>query len=285
MPGTPKPVVDPRFGPAWTPVLQNAQANKQQAAALNSGAAQGNLLDQYGNTIQVSGSDLNQIVTIGATFGQSGVQVSTGLPSGTAGLAVQSGPTTTTITLTQGSIAATVGAVAGALAVGQVIGAANVSDPSSGTATPAITPGTTIAAVSGSSVTLSQGAAESGTSLFCAASRFILQQDSGWVLLTSFASGISAGNPAPAYRLVGDRVQISGFAISSISGPGNLVQLPNAIMPLTTSARFFPCVYSNSWAVAAVTGGTPNWLGLASGGAISGTSAADLSNIYWYLGR
>lgn len=233
MPGTPKPVVDPRFGPAWTPVLQNAQANKQQGAALSSGATQGNIPDQWGNTIQVSGSNLNQIVTIGASFGVTGVQVSTGLPAGTSGLAVQSGPAITTITLTQGSTAATVGAVTGAtLSLGQVIGAADVSDPSSGTPTPALAPGTTIFRVSGTSVTLSQGAAESGTSLYCAATRFILQQDSGWLPLT-LGGGISAvgTDPTPSARLIGDTVFMRGILSGTWTAGATVATLPAATRP------------------------------------------------------
>jgi hypothetical protein len=237
MAGIPKPVVDPRFGPAWTPMLQAAQAAKQQTMALNSGAPQGNLLDQWGNTIQVQGSNLAQTVTIGASHGVGGVLVSTGIPTGTSGLVVQSGPAITTITLTAGSTAATVGTVTGAgLAVGQVIGAADVSDPSSGTPTPAIQPGTTIAAVSGTSVTLSQDAVEAGTSLYCAAARFVLQQDTGWVTLTGLPSGwtTSAGGYTGSARLQGDTVRFKGVlhnASGSAWVSGAVAVLPAAMKP------------------------------------------------------
>jgi hypothetical protein len=256
MAGIPKPVVDPRFGPAWTPMLQAAQAAKQQTSALNSGAPQSNLLDQWGNTIQVQGSNLAQTVTIGASHGVSGVLVSTGIASGTAGLAVQSGPAITTITLTQGSTAATVGTVTGAsLAVGQVIGAADVSDPSSGTPTPAITPGTTIAAVSGTSVTLSQGAAESGTALYCAAARFILQQDSGWVPLSLSAGMTSAYAVVPAARLRGDVVTLKGGIDASAgwAAGATLATLPVGMRPVsfpTPAITYFST--ATSWAAAAL---------------------------------
>lgn len=214
MPGSPKPVIDPRFGPAWTPPIQALQAQKQQALGLNAGATQGNIPDQWGNITQLSGSNLNQTVTIGASHGVAGVQVGTGIPSGTSGLAVQSGPAITTITLTKGSTAATVGTVIGAaLSPGQVIGAADVSDPSSGTPTPAITPGTTIDAISGTSVTLSEPAAESGVGLYCAAAKFLLQQDTGWVSLT-LSSGITpvSARFTPTARLIGDMVFLRGAA-------------------------------------------------------------------------
>lgn len=254
MAGVPKPVVDPRFGPAWTPIIQGQQSQKQQAAALNSGATQGNLLDQWGNTIQVSGSNLNQIVTIGASHGISGVQVGTGIQSGTAGLAVQSGPAITTITLTAGSTAATVGTVTGAsLAVGQVIGAANVSDPSSGTPTPALTPGTTIATLSGSSVTLSQPAAESGTALYCAASRFILQQDTGWQLLT-LGSGLTSFSFTPSARLIGDIVHLKGGIDGAWSSGQTLATLPTAMHP----QGGVPEITLNVWTGTAFIGQTLN---------------------------
>lgn len=213
MPGYPKPVgSNAGLPPIWNATMQGIQHAQRMNAALAAGATQGLLPDQWGNATEVYGSNLDQEVTIGATHGNAGVLVRTGIAAGTSGRAVLSGPAITTITLTKGNTSATVGTVSGAsLAAGQVIGAANVNDPSSGTATPAITPGTTISAVSGTSVTLSQNAAESGTSLYCAAARFILQQDSGWVPLT-LSSGIGAyyGDRTPSARLLGDRVELKG---------------------------------------------------------------------------
>lgn len=220
MPGTPKPVGASGGLPVvWNAVTQKFQSLDSRVTALE-GAHTPGVFDKWGNAVEVTGSNLNQIVTIGASHTVAGVKVATGIADGTAGRAVLSGPATTTITLTRGSTSATVGTVTGAsLAVGQVIGAANVNDPSTGTATPAITPGTTITAVSGSSVTLSQGAAESGTNLYCAAGRYILQQDSGWIPL-ALASGIGAyyGDRTPSVRLLGDRVELKGTLQNNTGG-------------------------------------------------------------------
>jgi hypothetical protein len=174
MPGTPLPVGrNGQTPPWWNAVIQSLQALQVQMNNLTSGQQQTVTTDAYGNGILVMGQ-LAQTLTIGAAQGQAGVQVQTGLPASgqpNAGLAVQQGLVTTRVTLTRGNAAATVASGTG-LAVGMVIGAANITDPTSGTATPAITPGTTISAISGTSVTLSQPAAESGTSIYCAACWF-----------------------------------------------------------------------------------------------------------------
>lgn len=185
MPGTPKPVIDPRFGTAWTPIIQNAQTQKQQAAALNSGAQSTNILDAYGNAVFLLGQ-LNQVVTEGATFGQAGVLVGTGFPkSGSdprvnpnAGIIGRKDIFWGTATITAGSTSCAF-AADGASPVLSLsdsgsttqIGAANVSDPSTGTATPAIAPGTYVNTISGTSpnftLTLSQNAQETGSGLYC----------------------------------------------------------------------------------------------------------------------
>jgi len=176
MPGTPGPVgVGPSNVPAfWNAVLTAIAALQQQVNQLTSGAQYQNVVDQYGSTQYVIGS-LNQVVVIGAAFGQAGVQVGTALPAAgkpNVGIAKQTNLATTTVTLTKGSTAATVASGAG-ITNGMVIGAANVSDPSSGVATPAITPGTTVQSGGGTaSLTLSQAAAESGTGIYCAACLF-----------------------------------------------------------------------------------------------------------------
>jgi hypothetical protein len=175
MPGTPLPVAGP-LGPWWTATLTAIQTLQQQAKALKASQATANITDAYGNTIELSGTNLSQIVTIGASFGQAGVQVGTNLPLSAgipqSGRAKQTNLATGTITTTAGSTAATlISTASGTFTSGQVIGAANVSDPSSGIATPAITPGTTFT-ISGAAVTLSQNAAESGTAIFCAAANF-----------------------------------------------------------------------------------------------------------------
>lgn len=172
MPGTPPPLVNPSMGPHWTAVLAAIQSLQQQVQALTAGATQFTIPDAYGNTTIVVGTNLAQNVTIGASHGQPGVQAGTGIAAGTAGLAFQQGLATGTITTTQGSTAATLNStISGTFTSGQVIGAADVSDPSSGVATPAIVPGTAFT-ISGATVTLSQPAAESAAGIFCAAAFF-----------------------------------------------------------------------------------------------------------------
>ena len=168
MPGTPEPVGSAGgLNPWWNSILSAMRASTRTDAAIIAGRQQTNTVDQYGNTLIVVGQ-LNQQVTIGAAFQKPGVQVTTGITSG-QGQAVQQNLALGTITTTKGSTAATLNSTAsGTFSNGMLIGAANVSDPSSGVATPAIVPGTTFT-ISGSAVTLSQPAAESGTGLYCAA--------------------------------------------------------------------------------------------------------------------
>lgn len=237
MPGVPDPVGVGQNGlpPFWTAVLGAIKDQQQATNGLAGGAPAGWITDQWGNVTELSGANLAQIVTIGAAHLQAGVLVSTGLPAGTAGRAVFSGPAITTITLTKGSASATVGTVTGAsLAKGQVIGAAIISDPSSGTPTSAITPGTTISNVSGTSVTLSQNAAESGSGLYCAAGRFVLQQDSGWVDLSLTSGfGVLLGD-TPAARLISDTVELRGSVINNSAGSWGIaafVTLPSDLCP------------------------------------------------------
>jgi hypothetical protein len=121
----------------------------------------GAIVDTYGNTLEFAAVNVNQTLTIGATTAQpAGVQVTTGLTG--AGRAEQQGLVTTTISTSHGSTMATVTNAAG-LAIGMMIGAATVNGTS------AIVPGTYISAISGTNVTLSQAAAESGSGLYCAA--------------------------------------------------------------------------------------------------------------------
>ena len=181
MPGSPQPVgQNGSLGPWWNAVISALTSLQQQVASLKGGATQGpNIVDMFGNTVEVSGTNVDQTVTIGASHGQAGVQVMTAIGTPAAPIAgraiaqnaaadVTKPPwVTTTITLTKGSTTGTVASATG-LANGMVIGAANVSDPSTGIATPAIVPGTTFT-ISGTTVTLSQAAAESGSGLFCAA--------------------------------------------------------------------------------------------------------------------
>lgn len=211
MPGTPKPTIDSRYGSHWTPVVQALHFGQSQQNQANAARPQGSILDQYGNTVELWGSNLSQNVTIGASFGSPGVQVETGIASGVAGRAYQQSLATGNITTTQGSTSATLTHVdSGTFANGMVIGAANVSDPMLGTPTPAIVPGTTMT-VSGTSITLSQNAAESGTALFCAACYFTAEFPGAWVPLTLTSGMIAAsGYYVPAARIVGDVVQLGG---------------------------------------------------------------------------
>lgn len=198
MPGTPKPIVDPRFGAFQTTMIQAAQRQQGQAAALAAGATQGNLVDQYGNTTQVSGTNLNQTVTIGASSGQPGVLVGTGVPNGTTGTATQGALATGTITVTQGSTSATLAStISGLFAAAQVIGADTIPDPTTSVLTSAIVPGTTFT-ISGTSITLSQAAAESGT-VFCAACTFtVIGSTSAWIAPTLLNSWANTPGLVPA---------------------------------------------------------------------------------------
>jgi hypothetical protein len=178
MPSVPAPIGrSAAGGPWWTAVLGQITAMQQQLNQLTQGAQQTNTVDQYGNTQAISGQ-LNQVVTIGASHGNAGVQVGTGLPAAggsNAGLASQHSLVIGTLTVVANSTAATVASVAsGAFAANMMIGAATVKDPSTGIATPALTPGTYIKTISGTNVVLSQVAAESGTALYAAACLWVL---------------------------------------------------------------------------------------------------------------
>lgn len=172
MPGTSPPVgVSGPLNPWWNAVISAIRELQASVKALQAGAQQTVTVDQYGNAVIISGQ-LDQIVTIGAGFQQPGVLVGTNLPATgqpNAGLAVQQGLATGTITVAAGSTGATLDStISGAFTSGQVIGAANVSDPTSGLATSAIVPGTTFTIV-GSAITLSRPAVETGSGLYCAA--------------------------------------------------------------------------------------------------------------------
>jgi hypothetical protein len=174
MPGTNQPVGHNGPIPAWwNAVLQTMQQMQADIKALQSGQQNTLITDSNGNATVIIGQ-LSQTVTIGAISGQAGVQVMTNLgdPSSgqqTAGLAFAQDVATGTITTTEGSFTATLDSTTtGTFTNGMVIGAADVSDPSSGTATPAIVPGTTFT-ISGSAITLNKAASESGTGIYCAA--------------------------------------------------------------------------------------------------------------------
>lgn len=187
MPASPKPIFDARYG-HLTPIAQALQFTQQKVAQQNAGANQGMIVDSNGNCTEVYGANLNQVVTIGSTAatggpsGKPGVSITTGIAQGVGGRAVVYSGTslsprtipTGTITLTRGSMSATlVSTLTGTFVNGLLIGAANVTDPSSGLATPAITPGTTMT-IFGTAITLSAPAVESGTGLYCAAATFQL---------------------------------------------------------------------------------------------------------------
>lgn len=191
MPASPKPIFDARYG-HLTPVAQALQFTQQKVAQQGAGANQGMVVDANGNCTEVYGANLNQVVTIGSTAttggpsGKPGVLITTGIAQGVGGRAVVYSGTslnprtipTGKIDLTQGSTAATLESptYTGTFVSGLLIGAANVTDPSSGLAKPAIVPGTTISSISGTgpwSIVLSAPAAESG-SVYCAAAIFQL---------------------------------------------------------------------------------------------------------------
>lgn len=162
MPSTPRPIVG-ILGPTWTPVHQSMQDSKRTLANLAAQAQQGSLYDRWMNTIEVSGSNLNQIVTIAAAWKQGGVEVATGIADGTAGRAVQTALAIGNLTVTAGSTSATLTHTASGTFTGggNVIGAIDASGNN------ALTPGTTYT-ISGTAVTLSKPALESGTALYAA---------------------------------------------------------------------------------------------------------------------
>ncbi len=171
MPATPQPASGP-LGPVWTPILQSAQMQKQKSANLAAAQQQGNLFDQYMNCVEVAGSNLNQIVVIGAyTFdpaeANGGVLVWTGIANGTAGRAVQTGLATGTLTVTKNSTAATLTATTS----GTFSGSSHPIGAVDAVGNDVLTPGTTYT-ISGTAVTLSKVALESGTSLYCASAVF-----------------------------------------------------------------------------------------------------------------
>jgi hypothetical protein len=232
MPSSPQPIVG-NLGPVWTPMLQAAMNQKQKAANLAAGKQQGGVWDQYQNCVELSGSNLDQIVTIGAgPLTGGGVQVSTGLANGTAGRCTRQNQVVASVHLTAGSTTATISSPSGTFAAGMVIGAATASGAE------AITPGTTISSVSGSTVTLSQAAIASGSGLLCAAANFVMAEPGSWLALTvaSPFTAASGGYFAPAARLVsGDTVQLSG-AISNTTG----TSYTNEVVALLPSAALIP---------------------------------------------
>lgn len=168
MPNYPLPISGP-LGPVWTPIFQAAHAQKQKAANLAAAQQQGATYDQWMNTIQVRGSNLNQVVTIGAQHLNGGVEVWTGLSNGTAGTAVQTALAIGTLTVTKNSTAATLVSTAS----GTFTGGGNVIGVVDASGNNVLTPGTTYT-ISGTAVTLSQVALESGTALYAAQCVFSL---------------------------------------------------------------------------------------------------------------
>lgn len=168
MPSTPQPIIG-NMGIVWTPVVQALQTGKQKAANLAASAQQTNFFDAYYNCTTVCGTNLNQVVTIAATHMQGGVEVWTGIANGVSGMAVQTALAIGTLTVTKGSTAATLTSTASGTfsGGGNVIGAIDASDND----VLSTMPGTTYT-ISGTSVTLSQPALESGTSLYCAQAVF-----------------------------------------------------------------------------------------------------------------
>lgn len=276
MPGTPKPTVDPRYGSHWTPVIQALHFGQSQQNQANAARPQGSILDQYGNTVELWGSNLSQNVTIGASFGNPGVQVGTGIASGTAGRAYQqalaTGKITTTATPHGGSppYTATFTQPAGSIgtfATGMTIGAADVTDPLSGTPAPVLTPGTTILGISGSTVTLSLPLPETASDVFCAACFFVPEIPGGWQTLT-LTSGIvvPSGYYKPSARIEGDTVRLAG-TMQNTSGStisGVLATLPSASLYPTGNVL----LANESIYITAGTGGLDYPSGLANNGVV-----------------
>lgn len=231
MPATPNPMVGP-LGPVWTPILQAAQAQKQKSANLAAASQQGGVWDQYQNCVELWGSNLQQVVTIGAgSLTGGGVQVGTGLANGTAGRCTRQNQVVASVALTAGSTSATISSPSGAFVAGMVIGSVTAKGAD------AITPGTTISSVSGSTLALSQAAVVSGSGLLCAAANFVMGEPGSWLEVTVTTPFTAAsGYLAPAARLAtGDTVQLSG-AISNPTG----TFYTNEVVALLPSAALIP---------------------------------------------
>ena len=137
--------------------MQSAiEALQVQVAALQNG------VDQYGNTLYLNTNNLNQTVLIGASAGQTGVYVGTALTG--PGIAWRENTKATTVTTSSGSTSATVASASG-LSNGMICGAARVNGVS------AIVPGTTFT-ISGTTLTLSIAAAQSGSGLYFVAANW-----------------------------------------------------------------------------------------------------------------
>lgn len=190
MPATPDPVGQRGpYGPLWNALIGGISNAQGQADSQRSGALQGNYVDDYGNTVMIIGQLTGQIITIGAAFQQPGVTIQTPTYNfavndprlhHTVGLVTIDVDAWGTIDLTAGSDVGTV-VIAGSaegpgvnpdFGVYKWIGAANVSDPSTGTATPALPYGTSVGGYTGTypnyTLTLSQNAQETGTGLYFA---------------------------------------------------------------------------------------------------------------------
>lgn len=191
MPATPDPVGNNGpYGPHWNAIIGGIRAAQQQANANRAGALNMNIPDLYGNTTMIIGQITGQVITIGAAYQQPGVRVQTPVFNfavndtrlhPTTGIMAVNTIMFGTINLTAGSNSATCTVTSPSAFVNwgppaPTIGAANVSDPSTGIATPAIPYGTTATTTGGSypnyTLTLSQNAEESGSGLYFTACTF-----------------------------------------------------------------------------------------------------------------
>lgn len=81
--------------------------------------------------------------------------------------------------------------------------------------------------------------------------------DSGWVTISSFTNGWSAGSTAPAYRIVGTRVQLRGRINAGSAGAA--FTLPSGYQPSTTQS-VVTCNSSTN---------TPNQISISTAGAVT----------------
>lgn len=96
--------------------------------------------------------------------------------------------------------------------------------------------------------------------------------DSGWIAISSFSNGWSAGSTAPAYRKVGTRVQLRGRLTAGSAGVA--FTLPSDYWPSTTQS-LVTCNSSTN---------TPNQISIGTSGGLTpnATVTTSLDNITFF---
>lgn len=163
------------YDPAWNAVIGAIQRHADGIGVTkNQPRSTQTVTDMWGNSNEVSGTNLDQTVTIGASHNQQGVLVSTNIGTAGAPISGRAGATgvrTFTLQLQAGATAATASSTAG-LTAGMVIGALSVAPSQPTVPYPTslgLNPGTTISTIAGTLISLSENALVTGTGLYAAA--------------------------------------------------------------------------------------------------------------------